>query len=174
LNIALTPTPGIGAVFYVEHARHLFPHPGTATTDEEETLLAAMVPTVYFLVIFSIVVHGLSIPALDAFYRYKKIPPIVESEPTEVHIRSLNEALPNNAHGDVDMRRRSVIVHNRFSRPVSTYVGGERGGEELVMWNSFNSHETLRTQTEGDGHSVYDIKKPDDFAQREVDRRGFV
>lgn len=125
----LTWAIGIGAVFYVEHTRHLFPKPGEASTEEEENLVAAMIPVVYFLVIFSIVVHGLSIPALDAFYAYKKIPPISESEPAEIRSLSVHEALPNNAR--MDSKRNSVFVHNRFSRPVSTSVG-----PELYRWNN--------------------------------------
>lgn len=120
---------GIGAVFYVEHTRHLFPKPGEAGTEEEENLVAAMIPVVYFLVIFSIVVHGLSIPALDAFYAYKKIPPISEAEPAEIRSLSVHEALPNNAR--MDSKRNSVYVHNRFSRPVSTSTG-----PELYRWNN--------------------------------------
>ncbi|KAK7185774.1 sodium hydrogen exchanger family protein [Paraphaeosphaeria sporulosa] len=45
--------------------------PGEATTDEEENLAAAMIPVVYWLVIFSVVFHDLLIPALDAFYCFK-------------------------------------------------------------------------------------------------------
>lgn len=84
-------------------------------TEEEDNLTRAMVPTVYFLVIFSIVVHGLSIPALDAFYRWKKIPPISDSNPTEIPVRREKEALPSNAY--YNSKRGSIIVNNRFSRP---------------------------------------------------------
>ncbi|KAF1974105.1 hypothetical protein BU23DRAFT_638115 [Bimuria novae-zelandiae CBS 107.79] len=108
---------GIGAVFYVEHTRHLFPKAGEALTDEENNLVAAMVPVVYWLVFFSIVFHGLSIPALDAFYRYKGVAPIVEEEPAEVRLRFDADAPPPNSY--VNPKRSSVIVHNRFSRPVS-------------------------------------------------------
>jgi NhaP-type Na+/H+ or K+/H+ antiporter len=45
---------GIGAVFYVEHTRHLFPEPGEALTEEENNLTRAMIPVVYWLVVFSI------------------------------------------------------------------------------------------------------------------------
>ena len=45
---------GIGAVFYVEHTRHLFPEPGEALTEEENNLTRVMVPVVYWLVLFSI------------------------------------------------------------------------------------------------------------------------
>ncbi|KAG9195246.1 hypothetical protein G6011_00366 [Alternaria panax] len=143
---------GIGAVFYVEHTRHLFPKPGEASTEEEENLVAAMVPVVYFLVIFSIVVHGLSIPALDAFYRYKKIEPIEEAEPAEIRVRSIHDALPNNSR--VDIRRNSVYQHNRFSRPVSMGPG-----PELYRWNSEarDSDATFRSNSQAG---------PVDYAQK--------
>ncbi|KAF1838868.1 hypothetical protein BDW02DRAFT_585478 [Decorospora gaudefroyi] len=148
---------GIGAVFYVEHTRHLFPKPGEATTEEEENLVAAMIPVVYFLVIFSIVVHGLSIPALDAFYRYKKIPPISEAEPAEIRMLSDNDALPNNAK--VDFRRNSVYVHNRFSRPVSMAPG-----PELYRWN-----DQMPRDMERDSQATYGNNNqmpPVDYAQK--------
>jgi len=37
---------GIGAVFYVEHTRHLFHEPGESLTEEENNLTAAMIPVV--------------------------------------------------------------------------------------------------------------------------------
>jgi hypothetical protein len=133
---------GIGAVFYVEHTRHLFPKPGEATTQEEEDLVAAMVPVVYFLVLFSIIVHGLSIPALDAFYRYKKIPSIEESEPAEVRMLSVTEPLPPNAR--FDEKRNSIYAHNRFSRPVSMTQGP---GPELYRWNTQVPDDTRRNNS---------------------------
>ncbi|KAF2793622.1 Na(+)/H(+) antiporter 1 [Melanomma pulvis-pyrius CBS 109.77] len=129
----------IGAVFYVEHTRHLFPKPGEAMTEEEDNLTRAMVPVVYFLVVFSIVVHGLSIPALDAYYRYKGVQPISEADPAEIRILSDTDALPNNAYSHP--KRQSFIVHNRFSRPHSMGVG-----PELYRWNPRDSHETLKEQ----------------------------
>ncbi|KAF2742213.1 Na(+)/H(+) antiporter 1 [Sporormia fimetaria CBS 119925] len=126
---------GIGAVFYIEHARHLFPSPGTALTTEEDSLTSAMGPVVYFLVIFSIIVHGLSIPALDAFYRHRGVSPILEDNPAEIQILSENDPLPANAY--VDARRRSVVAHNRFSRPTSV--------PELYRWRTNESVETLKT-----------------------------
>lgn len=108
---------GIGAVFYVEHAKHLFPKLDAAETHEEEDLLHAMSPVVYFLVLFSIIVHGLSIPALELIYRWQKVEPIVEMEPVTERRFSVSSALPNNAH--VDPRLGSVVRHNRFSRAAS-------------------------------------------------------
>ncbi|KAH8730420.1 hypothetical protein GQ44DRAFT_823163 [Phaeosphaeriaceae sp. PMI808] len=108
---------GIGAVFYVEHARHLFPKVDAAETHEEEDLLHAMGLIVYFLVLFSIVVHGLSIPALELIYRWQGVQPIVEVEPVTERALSVSSALPNNAH--IDHMNGGVIRHNRFSRAVS-------------------------------------------------------
>lgn len=102
-------------MFYVEHTRHLFPKTGEALTVEEDNLTRAMIPVVYWLVLFSIIFHGLSIPALDLFYRWKGVQPIVEDNPTEVQVLSSTEALPNNAYKDPS-KRNSVMVMNRFSR----------------------------------------------------------
>lgn len=102
-------------MFYVEHTRHLFPKPGEALTVEEDNLTRAMIPVVYWLVLFSIIFHGLSIPALDLFYRWKGVQPIVEDSPAEVQVLSSTEALPNNAYKDPS-KRNSVMVMNRFSR----------------------------------------------------------
>ncbi|KAF5625421.1 Na(+) H(+) antiporter [Fusarium tjaetaba] len=104
---------GAGAVFYVEHARHLFPHEGEG--DEEETnLVRAMGPVVYFLVLFSIIVHGLSIPALNIFYHYTGKAPIRE-DAVEMRRLSVRVATPPNAiAGDKD----TFIAYNRFSRHV--------------------------------------------------------
>lgn len=131
---------GIGAVFYVEHTRHLFPKPGEAKTDEEDDLVRAMVPVVYWLVLFSIVWHGLSIPALDAFYRFKGVQPIMEDDPAEISILSENDALPTNAYAS--SKRKSIIIHNRFSRPIS---GNEPA---LYRWRSSESLATLTTHAQ--------------------------
>lgn len=103
---------GAGAVFYVEHTRHLFPELGEG--DEEETnLVRAMIPVVYWLVLFSIVVHGLSIPGLNLIYEYMNVEPISE-DAVEVRRKSINIATPSNAMiGDDE----NFIAYNRFSRP---------------------------------------------------------
>jgi NhaP-type Na+/H+ or K+/H+ antiporter len=104
---------GIGAVFYVEHTRHLFPELGHGDAEETD-LVRAMIPVVYWLVLFSIVVHGLSIPALNLIYRYCDVKPIRE-DAVELRRLSMHEPVPINAAvGDDE----SFIAYNRFSRPV--------------------------------------------------------
>ncbi|KAG2411927.1 hypothetical protein HFD88_009483 [Aspergillus terreus] len=105
---------GIGAVFYVEHTRHLFPKP-TEGDEEEARLTLALGPTVYWLVFFSILVHGLSIPVLNAIYKVMGVPPVVDpSGPAEIRPLSANEPLPKNSF--LNSKRRSVMLYNRFSR----------------------------------------------------------
>lgn len=104
---------GAGAVFYVEHARHQFPDLGEG--DEEETnLVALMGPIVYFLVLFSIVVHGLSIPALSIIYSYMNVKPIQE-DGVEIRRASMQAPRPHNAAQTGD---KTFIVYNRFSQPM--------------------------------------------------------
>ncbi|PFH62592.1 hypothetical protein XA68_12844 [Ophiocordyceps unilateralis] len=105
---------GAGAVFYVEHTRHLFPEAGKGDTEEND-LTKVMIPVVYWLVFFSIIFHGLSIPALDAIYRYMGVKPIQEDS-AEIRRRSSRVATPPNA---VPGSRDTFIAYNRFSRPVS-------------------------------------------------------
>lgn len=126
-----------------------------------------MVPVVYFLVIFSIVIHGLSIPALDAFYRYKNIQPISEAEPAEIRSLSVHEALPNNAR--INTKRNSIYVHNRFSRPVST--GPD---PELYRWNSQvrDSDATYRVSSQPQGEDyaqkLQNIRFAEDYAHEKA------
>ncbi|THC92941.1 hypothetical protein EYZ11_007584 [Aspergillus tanneri] len=104
---------GIGAVFYVEHARHLFPKPGEG--DEVEAQLIRAIGPIYWLVFFSIIVHGLSIPALNLIYKLAGVPPVIDpSGPAEIRPLSRNEVLPKNSY--VNVTRRSVMLFNRFSR----------------------------------------------------------
>ena len=111
---------GIGAVFYVEHTRHLFPLPDDALTPEENHLARRMIPVVYWLVFFSIVVHGLSIPGLNIILKWRGVPPICDdSGGVELNLLSAHASLPKNSRRrkSLDDRRSSVIVqHNRFSR----------------------------------------------------------
>jgi hypothetical protein len=117
----------------------LFPKPGEARTDEEDDLVRAMIPVVYWLVLFSIVWHGLSIPALDAFYRFKGVQPITDEDPIEVRVLSEYNAMPINAYANP--KRNSIIVHNRFSRPIS---GNQPA---LYRWRSTESLATLANNT---------------------------
>ncbi|KAE8149846.1 putative plasma membrane antiporter [Aspergillus avenaceus] len=104
---------GIGAISYVEYTRRLFPEPGESDT-EINHLTAAMTPVVYWLVLFSILVHGLSVPVLNAFYQICNVPCICD-HPVEVMLLSEHEPLPNNS--TANRKRHSVFINNRFSRP---------------------------------------------------------
>ena len=107
---------GVGAVFYLEHIRvHLFPPLGEG--DEEETILMRAVgPVVMWLVLFSIIVHGLSIPILVLIYKWMGVEPIADDA---VHTRrlSVHVAPPANA---IESGRSRFLEFNRFSRPADT------------------------------------------------------
>ncbi|CEI70412.1 hypothetical protein FVEN_g1082 [Fusarium venenatum] len=103
---------GVGAVFYREHMRHLFPHPEDAD-QEENDMLNVTGPVIYWLVLFSIVVHGLSIPALNAFYIWRGVEPI-QDDAVSIRRKSFTMATPSNA---ITADEENFIAFNRFSRP---------------------------------------------------------
>lgn len=97
-------------------------------TDHDERLTPDVV--VYWLVLFSIIVHGLSVPVLNILYKIFKVQP-VRDHPVEIHMLSENEPLPNNSIL-LDGQRQSVIVNNQFSR-VSDESGDMRDTERDDM-----------------------------------------
>lgn len=98
-----------------------------------------MIPVVYWLVLFSIVFHGLSIPALDIFYRWKGVAPIVEDSPAEVQVLSTTEALPNNAYKD-PTKRGSIMVMNRFSRGSTLHFHFDENDENKhKSWDQYKN-----------------------------------
>ena len=80
---------------------------------------------VYWLVLFSIVVHGLSIPALNVIYKLYGVEPIHE-DPVPIRRQSIYAPRPANA---VANDSPPFVAYHRFSRPVSTYTEGG-----LPMW----------------------------------------
>ncbi|KXJ94945.1 Sodium/hydrogen exchanger family-domain-containing protein [Microdochium bolleyi] len=105
---------GVGAIFYVEHTRlHLMPKMDAAD-EGERVLLQAIGPVIYWLVLFSIVVHGLSVPALSIFYRYWGQERILD-DAVSVRRKSLHAPRPANAVEGPDAD--TFIAFNRFSRP---------------------------------------------------------
>ncbi|KAJ6004035.1 hypothetical protein N7522_005680 [Penicillium canescens] len=124
---------GIGAISYVEYARRLLPDPGESDV-EINTLTSTMIPVVYWLVFFSIVIHGLSIPVLNCLYKWFKVPTI-KDHPIEVVLLSENEPVPNNSV--VDRQGHSIVLNNRFScasgqRP-HTYDSNNQGEPDMIM-----------------------------------------
>lgn len=98
-------------MFYVEHVKHLLPHPPHGDS-EERALLAVIVPVVYFLALASIVVHGLSIPVLNYIYHLRGVEPVQD----DISIRrrkSHLEPVPANA----TTHKNSLLLYNRFHRP---------------------------------------------------------
>ncbi|KAL2857957.1 Sodium/hydrogen exchanger family-domain-containing protein [Aspergillus pseudoustus] len=132
---------GVGAIAYVEYARRLFPDRGESDK-EINNLTAAMRPVVYWLVLFSVVVHGLSVPILYIFYKVLKVPK-VHDHPVEVVLLSENEPLPNNSI--VDPKRHSVLVNNRFSDPSDLNVNSD---EEQEHNEQRESTERIRPRSE--------------------------
>ena len=128
---------GVGAVFYLEHIRvHLFPPVGEG--DEEETILMRAVgPVVMWLVLFSIVVHGLSIPILVLVYKWRGVEPITEDA---IHTRRLSIHVPRPANG-VESGRANFVEFNRFSRPTNgePVLPTNKSDNDLLM-ESYPSH----------------------------------
>ncbi|KAH9890816.1 Sodium/hydrogen exchanger family-domain-containing protein [Xylariomycetidae sp. FL2044] len=107
---------GVGAVYYLQHTRLLFP-PREEASSGERVLLDALCPVVYFLVLFSIVVHGLSIPVLSVIYNYCDVKSI-KDDAVAVRRRSIYAPTPTNAFkGDSE----NFIVYNRFFRPLTNF-----------------------------------------------------
>lgn len=86
---------GAGAVFYLKYTREIFPELGLRG-EEQTNLVLAIRPVVYWLVLCSIVVHGLSIPALVLLYRYKGGKPI-KDDGVEIWRTCIQVAAPANA-----------------------------------------------------------------------------
>ncbi|KAJ5226588.1 Cation/H+ exchanger [Penicillium citrinum] len=119
---------GLGAISYVEYARRLLPDPGESDKEIND-LTRAIAPVVYWLVFFSIIFHGLSIPILNGIYRLLRVATI-KDHPVDVILLSENEPIPNNSvvHRDAH----SVTVNNRFSC-ISNQTQLLRGHQELDM-----------------------------------------
>ncbi|KAK8092347.1 sodium/hydrogen exchanger family domain-containing protein [Apiospora kogelbergensis] len=103
---------GVGAIYYLEHTTIVLL--GVANPSASmQALLKSIGPVVYFLALFSIVVHGLSIPILNCVYGFCGVRPVTDdTEP--MRRRSVHVATPNNAvAGDRD----TFIAFNRFTRP---------------------------------------------------------
>ncbi|GKZ97030.1 hypothetical protein AnigIFM59636_011780 [Aspergillus niger] len=155
---------GIGAVSYVEYTRRLFPPPGQS--DEEiNSMTAAMVPVVYWLVLFSIVVHGISVPALNALYSLLKVPRICD-HPVTVVLLSENEPLPNNS--TMDPQRHSMVLNNRFSRP-------SESDDEQDEENKEDTETMLRSREDSPDRSIERLSTQSERSNtRTVDMRTMV
>lgn len=128
---------GVGAAFYVEHTKHLFAHLDETNDTEVNDLLRALSPVVYWLALFSIVVHGLSIPILNALYGYFGVQPI-QDDAVEMRRKSVHVAAPPNA---IEGDKETFIAYNRFSRPVFD-------NNQLPDWRDENPEPSLDVDLE--------------------------
>jgi hypothetical protein len=154
---------GIGAVFYVEHTRHLFPEPGEAFTTEENNLTRAMIPVVYWLVLFSIFWHGLSIPALNMIYTWRGVQPVQDEDgPALVQRLSMHNPAPKNS--TLDEKRGTVLLNNRFSRNYNTADFNptviEESRRRTQLWYQSRDVEALAEKQKQDLPSVSFAQAP--------------
>ncbi|KAJ5370086.1 uncharacterized protein N7496_006178 [Penicillium cataractarum] len=156
---------GIGAISYVEYARRLLPDPGQSDAEIND-LTAAMIPVVYWLVFFSIVVHGLSIPVLNIIYKWLRVP-VIHDHPVEILLLSENEPLPNNSV--VNRQAHHVTVNNRFSCISNHTEGSELGNSHqedsdtirMILRSSNQGRDTCslaRSSTKGSSRQVEQIE----------------
>ncbi|KAI1266948.1 Sodium/hydrogen exchanger family-domain-containing protein [Xylariaceae sp. FL1019] len=103
---------GVGAVYYLEHTRLLLDSHNPA----EKAVVDALCPVVYFLVLTSILIHGLSIPILSAIYRYYEVSTITD-DAVAIRRRSIYAPTPPNAFRNDP---NTFIAYNRFFRPLRT------------------------------------------------------
>ncbi|KAI0197019.1 Sodium/hydrogen exchanger family-domain-containing protein, partial [Astrocystis sublimbata] len=104
---------GVGAVYYLEHTRLLF----NPDNPREKALIEALIAVVYFLVLTSIIIHGLSIPLLSVLYKLYGVKPITD-DAVELQRRSIYVPTPPNAFkGDHD----TFVAYNRFFRPLANF-----------------------------------------------------
>lgn len=117
---------------------------------------------VYWLVFFSIVVHGLSIPILNGIYKWLQVP-VIHDHPVEISLLSENEPVPNNSV--VNRQSQHVTVNNRFSC-ISRHTDGSELGichheesDTIMMILRPNGHEhcansVARSSTKGSSRQL--------------------
>lgn len=166
-------------MFYAEHSLHLFPHHGHGNADEE-ALTLVLRPVVYWLVLTSIVVHGLSIPLLNYLYELHGVDPMLVDP--QLHPRhSLNAPIPSNASIH---NRHSIVVYNKFTRPrtaasiehrpgwmdalAETFHGGQRHAHELgvqrrMPGEGFAAADKLESQVNQEGETGEEYQRRHDM-----------
>ncbi|KAL0467399.1 sodium hydrogen exchanger family protein [Neurospora intermedia] len=82
--------------------------------DEETHLVRVMIPAVYFLVLFSIVLNGLSMPGLNLIYEIGGVEPIM-NDAVVVRRKSVRALTPVNAEVNDN---KTFVAYNRLSKPL--------------------------------------------------------
>jgi NhaP-type Na+/H+ or K+/H+ antiporter len=150
---------GIGAVFYVEHTRHLVPKAGEGD-QEMDDMIRALPGAIYFLVVFSIIVHGLSIPTLNIIYKRVGIKPIQEDAVT-IRRKSIHMAGPPNA---VDAHDGTFIAYNRFRRPS---MGPMSPNAQLPRTTPDLSRKSMADDHSTDSH--LEVKAPNHYPEDDAE-----
>lgn len=97
---------------------------------------------VYWLVFFSIVIHGLSVPILHLIYRLRKVPKVHDEHPIEIVLLSTNEPLP--ANSTANAQRHSAILNNRFSRQDENDNDDEEGPGDAECTSSSGANTAMQ------------------------------
>ncbi|KKY14265.1 putative sodium hydrogen exchanger family protein [Diplodia seriata] len=100
-------TVGIGAIYLAERTRKHFPNLGEGDV-EESNLISALTPIVFFVVLFSIVIHGLSVPVIDFIYRRWVVSKYQKDDKNNILPFSETSTL-NDDKGDVE-KRESIAI----------------------------------------------------------------
>lgn len=103
---------GAGPLLYVANTHHLYPV--RSNGDEETHLVRVMIPAVYFLVLFSIVLNGLSMPGLNLIYEIGGVEPIM-NDAVVVRRKSVRALTPVNAEVNDN---KTFVAYNRLSKPL--------------------------------------------------------
>lgn len=76
--------------------------------------MCVVIPAVYFLVLFSIVVTGLSMPGLNLIYEICGVEPIMDDA---VVVRRKSVRVPTPVNAKVNDNK-TFVAYNRFSKPL--------------------------------------------------------
>ncbi|KAI2634455.1 Sodium/hydrogen exchanger family-domain-containing protein [Xylaria nigripes] len=141
---------GAGSVVYLEHTRLLF----NMDNPPEKALVDVLCPVVYFLVLTSIIVHGVSIPILNIIYRYCGVKPITD-DAVELKRRSMYVPTPANAF---KADQENFIAYNRFFRPLSNLgtipLARVHSGEDDWSYSRDETEKKRQNSTDCAGHNM--------------------
>ncbi|WVF70543.1 hypothetical protein IAT40_005334 [Kwoniella sp. CBS 6097] len=133
---------GVGAVFYVQVALDTLPDNGTRTH-----LRQTLLPTVYFLVLTSVVVHGITIPLGKGFQRAKTIT-LTRTSTGAGHGNSTSDDTAKTNSGGGGSRHISRLPPPvPVPTAISTEIQQGKSGGGAIRFDDSPSTSTSRAQT---------------------------